>query len=819
MKPYVSRNTHRIARPIIARCLMTPLASLGSRVTTSAQQRVWSAAAYHTFASAPPQQIFQPTDRQSMSLASPTLTSQRLARLPNLNRRGIFTSSLSQEMRDDSSPAYLLSSLREASEQDPPTAVRLFESYANKLPAGQVMPSHDHNLNRAIIEEYIKALAKTNKISRLDYRYLQAMRPDSVGIGGGGAGETSTSLKQDSSPKNDSNQSALQEQLSSGSSSLSNSSELNGSQQSSDAPTWRRAIHQRLLKLEQDLDGRRRAVYERYGGLPVQSGQFQNNYGQPTRRMRIGEILVLVSWRLIMLLARLGVTVGMFAILMGGVQLIGERAGQNLRGGADKADKFVVKEVSTKMDDIKGVDEVKEELVEVIEYLKHPEKFDRLGAKMPKGVLLSGSPGTGKTMLARAVAGEAGVPFFQASGSEFDEMFVGLGAKRVRDLFSQATKNTPCIIFVDEIDALASKRNDRDPAASRQTINELLRQLDGFEENKGIVVICATNFPEALDPALLRPGRLDKRLDLPRPNQKGRLEILEHYGSHVTLDPDCDLAGIASRTAGMSGADLFNIINLAAIRCSVIGLPAVTNEELESAFDRVVVGLENKTMITPAEKKKTAYHEAGHALVSLRTVGSEPLHKVTVLPRGGTLGATWYAPDKDSAAYSHKRSELMAQLDIAMGGRAAEELIYGPREVSGGCASDLRQASKTARTMVTQLGMGPDMEEGIVSMPVDESRDKLGSSYSEKTRAMVDEAVERLLNDAYQRAANILKKDRRVLDKLADALVQFETLDREEINLVITGQSFTAIEKLRSERAAKIKNNAEMRNRRTYDKK
>eukprot|EP00923_Selenidium_pygospionis_P033622 GHVN01058982.1.p1 GENE.GHVN01058982.1~~GHVN01058982.1.p1 ORF type:complete len:344 (-),score=43.01 GHVN01058982.1:584-1528(-) len=264
------------------------------------------------------------------------------------------------------------------------------------------------------------------------------------------------------------------------------------------------------------------------------------------------------------------------------------------------------------MDDVKGCDEVKEELTEVIEYLKHPDKFDRLGAKMPKGVLLSGSPGTGKTMLARAIAGEAGVAFFQASGSEFDEMFVGLGAKRVRELFAQAAQSTPCIIFVDEIDALASKRNDRDPATSRQTINELLRQLDGFEQNKGIVVICATNFPDALDPALLRPGRLDKRLDLPRPNHKGRMEILELYGRQVTLDSDVDLAGIASRTAGMSGADLFNIINLAAIRSSVLGLVAVTNEELESAFDRVIVGLENKTVISPAEKKKTAYHEVRH---------------------------------------------------------------------------------------------------------------------------------------------------------------------------------------------------------------
>eukprot|EP00923_Selenidium_pygospionis_P033631 GHVN01058992.1.p1 GENE.GHVN01058992.1~~GHVN01058992.1.p1 ORF type:complete len:291 (-),score=34.43 GHVN01058992.1:43-915(-) len=290
------------------------------------------------------------------------------------------------------------------------------------------------------------------------------------------------------------------------------------------------------------------------------------------------------------------------------------------------------------------------------------------------------------------------------------------------------------------------------------------------------------------------------------------MEILELYGRQVTLDSDVDLAGIASRTAGMSGADLFNIINLAAIRSSVLGLVAVTNEELESAFDRVIVGLENKTVISPAEKKKTAYHEAGHALVAVRTPGSNPLHKVTVLPRGGTLGVTWYATDKDQAAYNYKRYEMMAHLDIAMGGRAAEEIVYGPREVSGGCSSDLAQASKTARAMVTQFGMGPDLEEGVLPMPVDNSSDKLVSIHSEKTLSSVDEAVERLLNEAYQRASGCLKKNRRSLDNLAEALVQFETLDREEVEIVLSGAPLSQIEQLRSEKAEKVKRNAKLAN-------
>lgn len=495
-------------------------------------------------------------------------------------------------------------------------------------------------------------------------------------------------------------------------------------------------------------------------------------------------------------------------IMVAGISVFAEGLAGNVQkgmgmGGSKKISP--VEDVSTTFDDVKGCDEVKIELEEIILYLKDPDRFTRLGAKLPKGVMMSGPPGTGKTLLARAVAGEAGVPFLQASGSDFEEMFVGVGARRVRDLFQEARKHAPCIIFIDEIDAVGSKRTNRDNSSVKMTLNQLLVELDGFEQNNGIVVICATNFAESLDKALTRPGRLDKMVVVPVPDLKGRTEILAMYGKKLLLDAHVDLTVLARRTAGMTGADLHNILNIAAVRSSFDNLPFVPMNYLEEAFDRVVVGLERKNPMSDTEKKLTAYHEGGHTLVSLGRPDADPVHKATIMPRGNALGITWSIPDREK--YSERVCEMQARLDVLMGGKAAEELVFGPMNVTSGCTSDLKQATGLARRMVMNFGMaGPD---GHTGAPIFIDMEEYGM-LSEEAKRDIDMKTQVLLTDAYDRTMDHLRKNEKELHLLADALVEFETLSGEEIQLACKGSSATITEKRKETADREVKAKKEM---------
>eukprot|EP01038_Epipyxis_sp_PR26KG_P013825 gene13825-18539_t len=354
--------------------------------------------------------------------------------------------------------------------------------------------------------------------------------------------------------------------------------------------------------------------------------------------------------------------------------------------------------------DVVGIDEAKGELQEIVLYLQDPKRFTRLGGKLPKGVLLTGPPGTGKTLLARAIAGEAGVPFFHASGSEFEEMYVGVGAKRVRELFEVAKAKSPCIIFIDEIDAIGGSRQLKDQSAMKMTLNQLLVEMDGFQQNNGIIVIAATNFPDSLDSALVRPGRFDKHVDVPMPDIGGRQAILTLYGKKVPLDSDVDMEQLARGTPGFSGAELFNLINQAALKASVDGLKSVGMASLEHAKDKIMMGAERKSaVISPETMKMTAFHEAGHALVALKTAGADPIHKATIMPRGRALGMVMQLPEGDQTSMSRK--QMLARLDVCMGGRLAEEIVFGPENVTSGASSDIQQATRLAKAMVTKYGL------------------------------------------------------------------------------------------------------------------
>jgi len=491
-------------------------------------------------------------------------------------------------------------------------------------------------------------------------------------------------------------------------------------------------------------------------------------------------------------------------IMVAAISVFAEGLAGNVQKGFGMGSKKVtpVEEVNTTFEDVKGCDEVKEELQEIILYLKDPDRFTRLGAKLPKGVMMSGNPGTGKTLLARAIAGEAGVPFLQASGSEFEEMFVGVGARRIRDLFQVARKHAPCIVFIDEIDAVGSKRSNRDNAAVRMTLNQLLVELDGFEQNNGIVVICATNFSESLDRALTRPGRLDKLVVVPIPDLKGRMDILKLYGQKLILDTNADLATLARRTAGMTGADLFNILNIAAVRSSAENLSSIPMRYLEDAFDRVVVGLERRNPMSEQEKKLTAYHEGGHTLISLGSSGADPVHKATIMPRGNALGITWSIPEHEK--YSERLFELEARLDVLMGGKAAEELIFGTENVTAGCTSDLRQATGLARRMVMNFGMAGDNLPAPLYMDTDEY-----AVLSDEAKHDVDCKTQALLTNAYARAAAYLRKHEEQLHRLAAALIEHETLAAEEIQLAIAGEGDQISMRRREEAAAEEARSAE----------
>ncbi|XP_026148189.1 ATP-dependent zinc metalloprotease YME1L1-like isoform X2 [Mastacembelus armatus] len=430
-------------------------------------------------------------------------------------------------------------------------------------------------------------------------------------------------------------------------------------------------------------------------------------------------------------------------------------------------------------DHVKGAEEAKNELQDVVEFLKNPQKFTVLGGKLPKGILLVGPPGTGKTLLARAVAGEADVPFYYASGSEFDEMFVGVGASRIRNLFKEAKANAPCVIFIDELDSVGGKRIESPMHPySRQTINQLLSEMDGFKPNEGVIVIGATNFAEALDNALVRPGRFDMQVTVPRPDVKGRTEILNWYLSKIKADPAVDVKVIARGTVGFSGAELENLINQAVLKAAVDGKEMVTMKELEFAKDKILMGPERRSVnIDKKSKTITAYHESGHAIVAYYTKDAMPINKATIMPRGPTLGHVSMLPENDH--WSETRAQLLAQMDVSMGGRVAEELIFGDDYITTGASSDFDGATKIAKLMVTRFGMS----------------DKLGvmtygdiSKQSPETQAAIEQEVRALLKDSYERAKNILKTYSKEHKELADALLRYETLDAKEIQLVLEGK-------------------------------
>ncbi len=445
-------------------------------------------------------------------------------------------------------------------------------------------------------------------------------------------------------------------------------------------------------------------------------------------------------------------------------------------------------------EDVAGIDEAKEELQEIVEFLRDPQKFQRLGGRIPKGALLVGPPGTGKTLLARAIAGEANVPFFTISGSDFVEMFVGVGASRVRDMFEQAKKNAPCIIFIDEIDAVGRHRgaglgggNDE----REQTLNQLLVEMDGFEANEGIILIAATNRPDVLDPALLRPGRFDRQVVVPNPDILGREKILQVHMRKVPLAPDVKPRIIARGTPGFSGADLANLVNEAALLAARKGKRLVSMQEFEEAKDKVMMGAERRSMVmTEEEKRLTAYHEAGHALVSLHCPASDPIHKATIIPRGRALGMVMRLPERDE--YSQTRQKMHENLAIAMGGRVAEELIFGHDKVTSGASSDIQSATHLARAMVTKYGFSDKL--GPLLYAENEEEVFLGHSVarqqnvSEATAREIDGEVRRFVEEAYQRAREILSENIDDLHKVAQALLEYETLSGDEIRALLRGE-------------------------------
>ncbi|WP_099865381.1 ATP-dependent zinc metalloprotease FtsH [Pararhizobium haloflavum] len=445
-------------------------------------------------------------------------------------------------------------------------------------------------------------------------------------------------------------------------------------------------------------------------------------------------------------------------------------------------------------DDVAGVDEAKEDLEEIVEFLRDPQKFQRLGGRIPRGVLLVGPPGTGKTLLARSVAGEANVPFFTISGSDFVEMFVGVGASRVRDMFEQAKKNAPCIIFIDEIDAVGRHRgaglgggNDE----REQTLNQLLVEMDGFEANEGIILIAATNRPDVLDPALLRPGRFDRQVVVPNPDVAGRERILKVHVRNVPLAPNVDIKTIARGTPGFSGADLMNLVNEAALMAARRNKRLVTMAEFEDAKDKVMMGAERRSnAMTQEEKKLTAYHEAGHAIVAMNVPVADPVHKATIVPRGRALGMVMQLPEGDRYSMSFKW--MVSRLAIMMGGRVAEEITFGKENITSGAASDIEQATKLARAMVTQWGFSDEL--GHVAYGENQQEVFLGHSVSqqknvsESTAQTIDSEIRRLIDAAYTEAKDILTKQHDAFVAIAEGLLEYETLTGEEIKAIIRGE-------------------------------
>jgi cell division protease FtsH len=466
--------------------------------------------------------------------------------------------------------------------------------------------------------------------------------------------------------------------------------------------------------------------------------------------------------------------------------------GKAMSFGKSRARLLTENQQRVTFDDVAGVEESKAELEEIIEFLREPKKFTRLGGRIPKGLLLVGTPGTGKTLLARAVAGEAGVPFYSISGSDFVEMFVGVGASRVRDLFMQGKKNAPCIIFIDEIDAVGRHRGAGMGGGHderEQTLNQLLVEMDGFESNEGVILIAATNRPDVLDPALLRPGRFDRRVVVPRPDLRGRLAILKVHTRRVPLEENVDLEVIARGTPGMVGADLQNLVNEAALLAARRDGQSVGTVDFEDAKDKVVLGAERRSMImSDDDKRATAYHEAGHALIAMLLPESDPVHKVTIIPRGMALGVTWTMPEEDR--YTLTKGQLLAQIAHAMGGRAAEKLVLD--YYSTGAANDLKQATELARQMICSYGMSEKI--GPVSYSDDEHDVFLGRDlmqrreYSEHKAQEIDVEIARLLAESYEKALKLLTEHRALLGRISESLLERETLDHAELNLLIEGK-------------------------------
>jgi cell division protease FtsH len=463
----------------------------------------------------------------------------------------------------------------------------------------------------------------------------------------------------------------------------------------------------------------------------------------------------------------------------------------------------------TTFDEVAGLENAKAELQEIVEFLKTPEKFQRLGGRIPKGVLLVGPPGSGKTLLARAVAGEAGVPFYSISGSEFIQMFVGVGASRVRDMFKTAKDNSPCILFIDEIDAVGRIRGaglGGGHDEREQTLNQILTEMDGFAPSESVIVLAATNRPDVLDPALLRPGRFDRHVTVDRPTRRGRLEILKVHIRNVPLAADVDLDKIARSTVGMSGADLANLVNEAALLATRENKSAVDSKDLDAALDKVILGAKREDVITARDKRVTAFHEAGHALVGWLTAKSDPVHKVTIIPRGRALGVTQYLPEEDR--FNYTRSQILAKLDSILGGRAAERLVFG--ELSVGAAEDLKQATRLSRLMVTQFGMservGPvffreSEEHPFLGREMGEPRD-----HSEHTAQIIDEEVARIIREADERAYHLLEEHRDELERLTEALIEREVLTVSEIEELIGKRPGGQVEVAGDEVAASIDN-------------
>lgn len=472
---------------------------------------------------------------------------------------------------------------------------------------------------------------------------------------------------------------------------------------------------------------------------------------------------------------------------------------QNMGFGKAKAKLYGPDKKRVTFDDVAGNEAAKQDLAEIVDFLKSPAKYEKLGAKIPRGVLLAGAPGTGKTLMARAVAGEANVPFFSISGSEFAEMFVGVGASRVRDLFSKAKKNAPSIIFIDEIDAVAHKRDARGGAGreDEQTLNQILVEMDGFDNDSGVIVMAATNRVDMLDKALLRPGRFDRHVNVTLPERKDRLEILKVHFKNKPTESDVDLDALAAKTAGSAGADLANIANEAAITAARESHKKITNNDITEAFERVAIGPERKSKVmNDHERKVTAYHEAGHAIVGHVLPDSDPVHKVTIIPRGGTGGVTWFLPPEDRSYKSvYELKDILAR---AMGGRIAEKLIFGEDAITTGASSDLKNVAELAKDMIITEGMGknlrnlvfPDGETGYYTITT-------GKPYSEKTAELIDKEIKDFSDEAAKRAELVLSANREVLDNLANALLEHETLEEKELEPILKPASLPSGAKLR----------------------